>query len=162
MQSVTRSSIPVSRDATSWLQQLREVHAHVRSALYIHEEEMDARSKASTAPHFVRGCKVSVVAMNMFLQGQTNTKLRYRQLELFTVEEHIGKHIYILELLATIRLHIVFHVNILRHGSTVVSKARPCVTVTRHGDDNENLTPLTYPLCTQVRLMDVVESIFYS
>jgi hypothetical protein len=45
-------------------------------------------------------------------------KLKDKQLGPFTVEEHIGKRNYILKLLATVCLHLVFHVNNLRPCST--------------------------------------------
>jgi hypothetical protein len=79
---------------------------------------------------------VSVVTINLFLRGQPNMKLRDRQLGPFTVEEQIGKHCYILKLPATVRLHLVFHVNNLRPCST--APLRPVVPVTIHeGDDEE-------------------------
>jgi hypothetical protein len=57
---------------------------------------------------------VSVVTTNLFLRGQSNIKLRVRQLGPFTMEEQIGIHNYRLKLPAIIRLHHVFHVNNLR------------------------------------------------
>jgi hypothetical protein len=84
----------------------------------LHKDEMHARTKPSTTSHFVRGDKVLVVTTNLFLRGQPNTKVKDIQLGLFSVEEQIGKHIYILKLPATVRLHHVFHVNNLRPCST--------------------------------------------
>jgi hypothetical protein len=55
--------------------------------LKLHKDEMQARTEASTTPHFVRGDKVSVVTTNLFLRGQPNMKLRDGQLGPFTVEE---------------------------------------------------------------------------
>jgi hypothetical protein len=79
---------------------------------------------------------VSVVTSNLFLRGQPNRKLRDRQLGPFTVEEQIGKHIYILKLPATIRLRLVSHVNNLRPCST--APLRPAVPViVPEGDDEE-------------------------
>jgi hypothetical protein len=75
---------------------------------------MQARTKPPTTPHIVNVDKVSVITTNLFLRGQPNNKLRDRHLGPFTVEEQIGKHIYILRLLATLRFHHVFHVNNLR------------------------------------------------
>jgi hypothetical protein len=52
------------------------------------------------------------------------------------MEEHIGKHIYILKLPATVRLNPVFHVKNLRPCS--IASLRPAVQVTAHeGDDEE-------------------------
>jgi hypothetical protein len=52
------------------------------------------------------------------------------------MEERIGKHIYILKLSTTLRLHNVFHVNNLRPCST--APLRPVVPVTvLEGDDDE-------------------------
>jgi hypothetical protein len=51
------------------------------------------------------------------------------------VEELIGKHIYILKLLATVRLHLVFHVNSLRPCST--APLRPVVPVIVPKGDHE-------------------------
>jgi hypothetical protein len=48
--------------------------------LQLHKDDMQARSEPSTAPHFVRGDKVTIVAKNLFLGGQPNMKLRDRQL----------------------------------------------------------------------------------
>jgi hypothetical protein len=79
---------------------------------------------------------VSVVTTNFFLRGQPNKKLRDRQLGPFTVEEQIGKHSYKFKLLATVRLHHVFHANNLRPCST--APLRPAVPVTvPEGDDEE-------------------------
>jgi hypothetical protein len=63
-------------------------------------------------------------------------KLRDRQLGPLTMEEQIGKHICRLKLPATIRLHLVFHVNDLGPCSTAL--LRPDVPVTvLEGDDEE-------------------------
>jgi hypothetical protein len=97
---------------------------------------MQERTEPSTAPHFVKGDKVSVVTANLFLRGQPNRKLRGRQLGPFSVEEQIGKYSYKLKLPATVRLHLVFHVNNLRPCST--APLRPVVPVTvPEGDDEE-------------------------
>jgi hypothetical protein len=62
-----RPSIPVSQDATKRLRLLQEIHTLVRSVLQLHKDEMQARTKPSTAPHhFARGDKVSVVTSNLF------------------------------------------------------------------------------------------------
>jgi hypothetical protein len=131
-----RPSIPVSQDATKRLRLLQDVHTLVRSVLKLHKDEMQARTKPSTTPHFAKGDKVSVVTTNLFLRGQPIRKLRDIQLGPFTVEEQIGKHIYRLKLPATIRLHHVFHVNNLRPCST--APLQPAVPATiREGDDEE-------------------------
>jgi hypothetical protein len=71
-----------------------------------------------------------------FLRGQPYRKLRDRQLGPFSVEEQIGKHSYRLKLIATVRLHPMFHVNNLRPCST--APLRPAVPVTvPKGDDEE-------------------------
>jgi hypothetical protein len=90
----------------------------VRTVLQLHKDDVQARSKPSTAPHFVQGDKVSLVTKNLFLRGQPNRKLRDRQLGPFKVEDQIGKHNYRLRLLGTVRFHPVFHVNNLRPCST--------------------------------------------
>jgi transposase InsO family protein len=93
-----RPSIPISQDASERLSLLHEVHTLVCSVLQLHKDEMQASSEPPTAPHFVRGDKVSVVTTNLhlsyqfFLREQPNKKLRDRQLGPFTVEEQIGKH----------------------------------------------------------------------
>jgi hypothetical protein len=131
-----RPSIPVSQDATERFRLLHEVHTRVRSVLQLHKDEMQARTKPSTSPHFTRGDKVSVVTTNLFLRGQPNRKLRDRRLGLCTVEEQIGKHNYRLKLPSTVRLHLVFHVNNLRPCST--DPLRPDVPViVPEGDDEE-------------------------
>jgi hypothetical protein len=108
----------------------------VRSVLQLHIDEMQARTKPSTAPQFAKGDKVSVVTTNIFLRGQPNRKLRDKQLGPFTVEEQIGKHSYGLKIRATLRLHLVFHVNNLRPCST--APLRPVVPViVPEGDDEE-------------------------
>jgi hypothetical protein len=88
-----RPSIPVSQDATERLRLLHEVHTRVRSVIQLHKDEMQARTEPSTAPHFARGDKVSVVTVDLFLRGQPNRKLRDKQLGPFTVEMQIGKRI---------------------------------------------------------------------
>jgi hypothetical protein len=102
----------------------------------MHKDEMQARSEPSTAPHFVRGDKVIVVTKNHFLRGQHHRKLRDRQLGPFTIEEQIEKHNYIFEMLATVRLHHVFHVNNLRPCFTP-SLWRDVPKPTLEGDDDE-------------------------
>jgi hypothetical protein len=114
-----RPSIPVSQDASQRLKLLQVLHAMVRTVYQVHTDKMQARSKPSTALHFVRGDKVSIVSKNIFLQRHPNRKLHDRQLGPFTIEEQIGKHIYILRLPTTVRLHPVFH----------ASNPRPCSTV---------------------------------
>jgi hypothetical protein len=97
---------------------------------------MQARKEPSTAPHFTRGDKVSVITANLFLRGQPNRNLRDKQLGPFSVEEQIGKHMYRLKLPVKVRLHPVFHVNNLRPCST--APLRPTVPVTvPEGDDEE-------------------------
>jgi hypothetical protein len=113
-----RPSIPVSQDAIERLRLLQDVHTLLRYVLQLHKDEMQARTEPSRALHFARGDKVPIVTANLFLRGQSNRKLRARQLGPLTVEEQIGKHSYRLELLATVRLHHVFHVNNLRPSST--------------------------------------------
>jgi hypothetical protein len=79
---------------------------------------------------------VSVVTTNLFLRGQPNRKLRDKQVGPFTWEEQIGKHNYRLTLLATVRLHPVFHVSNLRPCSTAPLRPAAPVTVPK-GDDEE-------------------------
>jgi hypothetical protein len=98
---------------------------------------MQARTEPSTTPNFAKGDKVLVVTTNLFLRGQPNRKLRDEKLEHFTVEEQIGKHSYKLKIPATVRLHLVFHVNNLRPaGSTAPLRLVVPVTVPE-GDDEE-------------------------
>jgi hypothetical protein len=89
---------------------------------------------------------VSVVTTNLFLRGQPSRKFRDKQLGPFTVEEQIGKHSYILKLPATVRLHLVFHVNNLRPCST--TPLRPVVPVSvLEGDDEEFDVSHIYAVC---------------
>jgi hypothetical protein len=113
-----RSSIPVSRDVFERLRLFHKVHAMARSMLKLDKDEMQVRSEPSTAPHFVRGGKVTIITNELFLRGQPNMKLRERQLGLLTVEEQLGKHKCSLKLPVTISLHPVFHVNNLRPAAT--------------------------------------------
>jgi hypothetical protein len=79
---------------------------------------------------------VSVVTTNIFLRGQPNKKSRDRQLGPLTMEEQVGKHIYILKLPSTVRLHPMFHASDLRPCST--APLRPAVPVTvLKGEDDE-------------------------
>jgi hypothetical protein len=66
------------QDAKERLKLLHELHTLVRSVLQVHKDEMQAHSKPSTAPHVVRGDKVSVVTKNLFLRGEPNRKMRAR------------------------------------------------------------------------------------
>jgi hypothetical protein len=89
---------------------------------------------------------VIVVTENFFMRGQPNRKLRDRQLGPFTCEEHIGKHIYSLKLLATHCLHQVFHVNNMGPCSTtclrlVVPMATP------QSDDDEFKVSHIFVVC---------------
>jgi hypothetical protein len=71
-----RPSIPVSQDATERLRLLHEIHTLVRYVLHLDKDEIQARTEPSTAPHFVKGDKVSLVTTNLFLRGQPNRKLK--------------------------------------------------------------------------------------
>jgi hypothetical protein len=73
---------------------------------------------------------VTVVTKHLFLRGLPNRKLGNRQLGPFKVEEQNGKHNYILKLLATVRLHPMFHVNNLRPCSTTSVRHDVPVTAT--------------------------------
>jgi hypothetical protein len=115
--------------------------------LQLHKDEMQAHTEPSTAPHFARGDKVSVVTTNLFLRGQPNRKLIDRQLGPFSVEEQIGKNSYRLKLPATVRLHHVFHVNNLRPCSTAPLRLDVPVTVPE-GDDEEVATWATRQIPT--------------
>jgi hypothetical protein len=110
-----RPSIPVSQDASKRLKLLHEVHALVLSVFQLHKDDMQARSKPSTAPHVVRRDEVIVVTKHLFLRGQPNMKLRDRRFGPFTMEGHIGKQSYKLKLLATICLHC-------RHREWIVTR----------------------------------------
>jgi hypothetical protein len=79
---------------------------------------------------------VNVVTKNLFLQGEHGRKLRDRLFGYFTVEEHIGKHSYILKLPTIVRLHRVFHVNSLRTCSTT-SPRHVVMVAAPEGDDDE-------------------------
>jgi hypothetical protein len=108
----------------------------LRPLLQPDKDEMPTRSELSTTSHFVRGDKVSIVTTNLFLRGQPNKKLRDRHLGPFTWEEQVGKHIYRLKLLAIVRLHPMFHVNILQPYSTSLVRRAVPVTVPK-GDGEE-------------------------
>jgi hypothetical protein len=56
-----RPLIPVSQDASERLNMLQELHALICTVLQLYKDDIQARSKPSTAPHFVRGVKVTVV-----------------------------------------------------------------------------------------------------
>jgi hypothetical protein len=74
-----RPSMPVSQqDAIERFKLLQELHALARTVLELHKDEMQARSEPSTAPHVVRGDKVTVLTKNIFLRGQLYRKLRDR------------------------------------------------------------------------------------
>jgi hypothetical protein len=131
-----RLSIPISQDALERLKLVYEVHTLVRYVLRLHKDEMQERSKPSTAPHF-KGDKASVVTTNLFIRGPPSRKLRDRQLGPFTVEQQIGKNSYRLKLRTTVRLRPVFHMNNLRPCST--APLRPIVPVTIHERDKEEV-----------------------
>jgi hypothetical protein len=60
-----RPWIHVYQDATERLLLLQELHTLVRSVSHLHKDEMRARLEPSTAPHFVRGDKVTVVTKKL-------------------------------------------------------------------------------------------------
>jgi hypothetical protein len=62
---------------------LQKVHVWVLSVLELHKAETQARTLPPSAPHFVRGDKVTIVTKNLFLRGQPNRKLRDGHLYLF-------------------------------------------------------------------------------
>jgi hypothetical protein len=107
---------------------------------------MQAHSEPSTAPHFVQGNKVTIVAKNLFLRGQPNRKLRDRQLGSLSVDEHIRKHIYILKLPATTRLHPVLHVNNFKPYYASSLRCVVPVAVPK-GDDDEFGVFLVFVVC---------------
>jgi hypothetical protein len=151
-----RPSILVSQDATERLRLIQKIHTMVRSMLQLHKDEMQARTKPSTTPHFVKGDKVPVVTTNLFLRGQPNRKLKDKQLGPFIVEEQIEKHSYRLKLPAIVRLHNVFHVNNLRPCSTVPLR-RPVPMTVHEGDDEESSH--TSLMCASSRHLDGEASI---
>jgi hypothetical protein len=124
----------------------------VRTVLQLHKDDMQAYLEPSTTKHFVRGDKVAVVTKNLFLRGQPNKKLRDRQLGPCTIEEHIGKHIYILRLLATIRLRPIFHANNLR--PCYRASLRPAVHVTTPKVTMTSSKSLTFIMCASSRYLD--------
>jgi hypothetical protein len=142
-----RPFIPVSQDAAKRSRLLQEVHALVRFVLHLCKDEMQARMEPSTPPNFFKGDKVSVVVItNLFLRGQPDMKVKERQLGPFTMEEQIGKQYYRLKLLATVRLHNVFHVYNLRPCST--TPLRPAVPmIVFEGDDDEFEVSNIYAVC---------------
>jgi hypothetical protein len=98
---------------------------------------MQARSVVPTASHFVRGDKVIIVSKNIFLRRQPNRKMCDRRLGPFAIEEHIGKHSYILKSRPTVCLRPFFHVNNLRPCST--ASLRPTVHVTTPDSDDDEI-----------------------
>jgi hypothetical protein len=52
---------------------------------------MQARSKPSTATHFIQGDNVIDVTNHLFLRGQPNMKMRDQKHGPFEMEEQIGK-----------------------------------------------------------------------
>jgi hypothetical protein len=136
MLSIIRHSISVLQDALERLKLLHDLHAKVCTVLQMHMDEMKGRLEPSTAPHFARGDKVTVITKNLFLRGDPNRKLRDRQLGPFTIEEQIGKHNFILKLPSIVRLHHVFHVKNLKPCS--IASLRPDVPMTTpKGDEDE-------------------------
>jgi hypothetical protein len=79
---------------------------------------------------------VTVVTNNLFLRGQHERKLHDRHLGTFTVKEHMEKRNYKLKLLATVRLHLVFHVNNLRPCSKASLRHVAPLVTTPKGDDD--------------------------
>jgi nitrate reductase cytochrome c-type subunit len=73
-----RTSIPVSQDASARLKILQELHTLGRSVLHMHKDEMQSPSEPPTAPHSVRGEKVTIVTKNLFIRRHPNRKLRDR------------------------------------------------------------------------------------
>jgi hypothetical protein len=118
----------------------------VRPVLQVHKDKIQARLEPSTAPHFVGGDKVTLDTKHLFLHGQRNMKLRDRQLGPFSVEERIKKHIYILKLLRTVRLHRGFHVNNLQPYSTTALRFVVQVTIA-YGDDQELEVSQIFVVC---------------
>jgi hypothetical protein len=56
-----RPSIPFSQDAFERLKLLHYSHALACTVLKLHKDEIQYRSEPSTAPHFIRGDKVTTV-----------------------------------------------------------------------------------------------------
>jgi hypothetical protein len=135
-------------------------HVGLSVVLHLHKDEMQARTEPSTAPHFVKGDKVSVVTTNLFLRGQSNKKVKDIQLGNFTMEEQIGKHIYILELPTIVRLRLVFHVNNLRPCSTAPLRLVVPVTLPE-GDDDEFEVSHIFDVCIS-RYLDDEANICFS
>jgi hypothetical protein len=128
------------------------------SVLQLDKDAMQARSEPSTAPHFARGDKVSIVTKCLFLRVQPNMKMRDGQLGPFTVEEHIGKNNYILKLPATIRLHPGFHVSNLRPCSK--SSLQPTIIVTVPEGDKRGVRRLSRLCCVHQVIIWMARQIF--
>jgi hypothetical protein len=73
-------------------------------------------------------------------------KLGDRQIGPFPIEEHIGKYSYRLKVLATLRLHMVFHVNNFRPCSTSSLWHVVPVNVPQ-GDDDEFVVSHIFAIC---------------
>jgi hypothetical protein len=117
----------------------------------LHNEEMQARSGSSKAPHFVRGHKVTIVLKNIILRGQPNKKFRDRQLEPLTINEQIGKHSYdTLRLPSTVRLHPVFYVNNFSRPCSTTSLRRAVPVTVPEGDDGEYEISHIYVVCIKL------------
>jgi hypothetical protein len=97
-------------------------------------------------PHTSSEKTKCLLSQRTFSYVGSNKKLSVRQLGPFTLEDQIGKHIYILKLPMNIRLHPVFHVNNLRPCSTTSLRHVVPLTVPK-GDDEEFEVSHIYVVC---------------
>lgn len=136
-----RPTIPLSTDAQTKIQQMKDIHELVKSILAVHKDELTVRPtvrQQRDAPQFHVGDKVTVITKLLFIKGQPNKKLKDKQIGPFEIIEKIGQHSYKLRMPPTSKLHPVFHVNSLRPCPTAPLRATvPVVTGTEEEDNQE-------------------------
>jgi hypothetical protein len=131
-----RPSIPVSQDATKRLELLQEIYALVRTVLQTTRMRcklVHNRRQHRTYSFEETRCQ-SLQSISSF-EDNLVVSCVIDHLDVYTFEEQIGKHGYILRLRATFRLHPVIHVDKLRLCST--TSLRPAVPITVPKGDNE-------------------------
>ena len=106
----------MSAGAEKRVKLLKDTHACASELLRLAKDRMAHSGREPV--EFIPGDFVYLNTKGLRIQQQSNNKLQDRQLGPFRVFHKIGNRAYAIDLPRTIRLHNVFHVDVLRKPSS--------------------------------------------
>lgn len=116
---VTPSQKPAAQDAEAFAQKMEEIHEYLRSEICIAQarHEKYANRKRNPARRYFEDDYVWLDARNI-KTARPQKKLDWKFLGPFKVTKVVSPYAYRLELPASMKIHPVFHVNLLRPAAT--------------------------------------------